>query len=99
MSAAENPDPLLTVLHGHLKSSNVLLDGAFEAVLSDFKVMVAYKSPECIVPHGKPSKKSASSRRIELPREGAACRTPTSRVGGLGRLGGAHRTGEVVLST
>jgi serine/threonine protein kinase len=62
--------PMLTVAHGHLKSSNVLLDGAFEAVLSDYalvpvvtaqtaaQVMVAYKAPECAVPHGKPSKKS-----------------------------------------
>ncbi|OEL35242.1 putative LRR receptor-like serine/threonine-protein kinase [Dichanthelium oligosanthes] len=62
--------PMLTVPHGHLKSSNVLLDGAFEAVLSDYalvpvvtsqiaaQVMVAYKAPECIAPHGKPSKKS-----------------------------------------
>jgi serine/threonine protein kinase len=62
--------PMLTVPHGHLKSSNVLLDGAFEAVLSDYalvpvvtaqtaaQVMVAYKAPECAVPHGKPSKKS-----------------------------------------
>jgi serine/threonine protein kinase len=62
--------PMLTVPHGHLKSSNVLLDAAFEAVLSDYalvpvvtpqiapQVMVAYKSPECTVPHGKPSKKS-----------------------------------------
>ncbi|CAN6277708.1 unnamed protein product [Urochloa humidicola] len=62
--------PMLTVPHGHLKSSNVLLDGAFEAVLSDYalvpvvtpaiagQVMVAYKAPECIAPQGKPSKKS-----------------------------------------
>ncbi|KAJ1278118.1 hypothetical protein BS78_04G054800 [Paspalum vaginatum] len=62
--------PMLTVPHGHLKSSNVLLDGGFEAVLSDYalvpvvtgqiaaQVMVAYKAPECIAPQGKPSKKS-----------------------------------------
>jgi serine/threonine protein kinase len=61
---------MLTVPHGHLKLSNVLLDGAFEAMLSDYalvpvvtsqiaaQVMVAYKSPKCTVPHGKPSKKS-----------------------------------------
>lgn len=62
--------PMLTVPHGHLKSSNVLLDAAFDAVLSDYalvpvvtaqiaaQVMVAYKAPECIAPQGKPSKKS-----------------------------------------
>ncbi|KAL6888760.1 hypothetical protein ACP4OV_009786 [Aristida adscensionis] len=62
--------PMLTVPHGHLKSSNVLLDGAFEAVLSDYalvpvvtaqtaaQLMVAYKAPECIAAGGKPSKKS-----------------------------------------
>uniref|UniRef100_J3LA19 Protein kinase domain-containing protein n=1 Tax=Oryza brachyantha TaxID=4533 RepID=J3LA19_ORYBR len=62
--------PMLTVPHGHLKSSNVLLDGGFEAVLSDYalvpvvtaqharQVMVAYKAPECVAAQGKPSKKS-----------------------------------------
>lgn len=62
--------PMLTVPHGHLKSSNVLLDAAFDAVLSDYalvpvvtaqiaaQVMVAYKAPECMAPQGKPSKKS-----------------------------------------
>ena len=62
--------PMLTVPHGHLKSSNVLLDEAFGAVLSDYalvpvvtphiaaQVMVAYKAPECAAPQGKPSKKS-----------------------------------------
>lgn len=61
--------PMLTVPHGHLKSSNVLLDGDFTAVLSDYalvpvltashaaQVMVAYKSPECVA-KGKPSKTS-----------------------------------------
>uniref|UniRef100_A0A0E0JW73 Protein kinase domain-containing protein n=1 Tax=Oryza punctata TaxID=4537 RepID=A0A0E0JW73_ORYPU len=63
--------PMLTVPHGHLKSSNVLLDGGMDAVLSDYalvpvvtasaaaQVMVAYKAPECVAAaHGKPSKKS-----------------------------------------
>ncbi|KAK1612732.1 hypothetical protein QYE76_036405 [Lolium multiflorum] len=63
--------PMLTVPHGHLKSSNVLLDDALEPVLSDYalvpvvtpqhasQVMVAYKSPECAAAQGgKASKKS-----------------------------------------
>uniref|UniRef100_A0ACD5ZF34 Uncharacterized protein n=1 Tax=Avena sativa TaxID=4498 RepID=A0ACD5ZF34_AVESA len=63
--------PMLTVPHGHLKSSNVLLNDAMEPVLSDYalvpvvtshhalQVMVAYKSPECTTARGgKASKKS-----------------------------------------
>lgn len=62
--------PMLTLPHGHLKSSNVLLDPSLEPVLTDYalapvmnkarasQVMVAYKSPECCGRHGKPSRKS-----------------------------------------
>ncbi|CAM0946563.1 unnamed protein product [Alopecurus aequalis] len=62
--------PMLTVPHGHLKSSNVLLDADFRPALSDYAlvpvltathakhVMVAYKAPECVEANGKPSKKS-----------------------------------------
>ncbi|XP_048544025.1 pollen receptor-like kinase 4 [Triticum urartu] len=61
--------PMLTVPHGHLKSSNVLLNAELEPILSDYalvpvvtpshasQVMVAYKAPECTAA-GRASKKS-----------------------------------------
>ncbi|KAJ3679257.1 hypothetical protein LUZ60_017268 [Juncus effusus] len=61
--------PMLKVPHGHLKSSNILLNDSFEPLLTDYslvpvmtnqaasQIMVAYKSPECAA-SGRPSNKS-----------------------------------------
>ena len=61
--------PMLTVPHGHLKSSNILLDDHFQPLLTDYalvpvmnqshaaQLMVAFKSPER-KQFGKSSKKS-----------------------------------------
>ncbi|KAM3193941.1 hypothetical protein ACQJBY_070537 [Aegilops geniculata] len=61
--------PMLTVPHGHLKSSNVLLNADMEPILSDYalvpvvtpshasQVMVAYKAPECAAA-GRATRKS-----------------------------------------
>ncbi|WOK98313.1 hypothetical protein Cni_G07023 [Canna indica] len=62
--------PVLNLPHGHLKSSNVLLNYSFDPILSDYalvpvmnkthaaQIMVAFKSPECTMHSGKPTKKS-----------------------------------------
>ncbi|XXG64378.1 hypothetical protein AAC387_Pa05g2349 [Persea americana] len=60
LSYLHNELPILTLPHGHLKSSNVLLNDSFEPILMDYalapvmnkdharQLMVAYKSPECV---------------------------------------------------
>lgn len=65
----QNEVPTLTVPHGHLKSSNVLLDGDYNPLLMDYAllpvvnsshvhhVLLAYKSPE-YAQHGRITKKT-----------------------------------------
>lgn len=65
----QNELPTLTVPHGHLKSSNVLLDSEYNPLLMDYalhpvvnsanihSVLLAYKSPE-YAQHGRISKKT-----------------------------------------
>lgn len=65
----QNEVPTITVPHGHLKSSNVLLDSEYNPVLMDYalhpvvnsahvhNVLLAYKSPE-YAQHGRISKKT-----------------------------------------
>ncbi|PKI74481.1 pollen receptor-like kinase 4 [Punica granatum] len=62
--------PSLLIPHGHLKSSNVLLDDFYEPLLTDYalapvtnpehsrQLLVAYKSPECTLPQGHVNKKT-----------------------------------------
>ncbi|XP_042415510.1 pollen receptor-like kinase 2 [Zingiber officinale] len=62
--------PTLIVPHGHLKSSNVLLNPQCEPLLTDYalmpmlnralaaEAMEGYKAPECAGQHGKPCRKS-----------------------------------------
>ncbi|KAL1551884.1 non-specific serine/threonine protein kinase [Salvia divinorum] len=65
----QNEVPTMTVPHGHLKSSNVLLDNEYNPLLMDYalhpvvnstyvhNVLLAYKSPE-YAQHGRISKKT-----------------------------------------